>query len=231
MLLKVGWCDHLRCLEKGFIKISNTCCTVCLPDIEKTWGNEIPGISQEFKTHVSIPNRRNWNSASIWGVCVSKDSSQTTTGWIAEKDILPCFARIVQKTHVLPLMAHLSYFVWCPWVKVCLLNMINFKMEIWKQWRHFIFFKWNKYYLYTVQTMACSQVENNIMIDEILNTMKTCTKYQVVNFCPPFCLTSVWGSLNKTLQHQVCCLGPFPFWKVLRALRGLDITHSYKQLR
>lgn len=58
--------------------------------------------------------------------------------------------------------------------------------------------------------MACSQVENNsIMIDEILNTRKTCTKYQVVKFCPPFldsmstffsmdapfCLTSVFEDL------------------------------------
>lgn len=85
VLMNVGWCDHLRCLEKGFIKISNTCCTVCLHDIEKTWGNEIPWNSREFKTHVSVPNRRNWNSASIWGVCVSKDSSQMTMGWIAEK--------------------------------------------------------------------------------------------------------------------------------------------------
>lgn len=153
-------------------------------------------------------------------------------------------------------------FVWCPWVKVCLLNMSqDGNLETVTA---LYFFKWNKY-LYTVQKMACSQVENNsIMIDEILYTRKTCTKYQVVNLCPPFLNSMstfflngrtllsnfcVWGSLNKTLQaftdsssrcvgfpwtlgkHQVCCLGSLPFWKVFRGLRGLDITHSYKQLR
>lgn len=92
------------------------------------------------------------------------------------------------------------------------------------------FFKWNKYYIYTVQKMACSQVENNsIMIEEILNTSKTWTNYQVVNFCPPFCLTSVFEDLLMKLpaftvsfsrcvgfpwtlgKHQVCCLGLLPF--------------------
>lgn len=66
------------------------------------------------------------------------------------------------------------------------------------------FFKWNKYYLYTVPKMACSQVENNsIMIDEILNTKKTCTTYQVVNFCPPFCLTSVFEDLLIKLYRHL----------------------------